>query len=99
MDEIAQLAQQVKIVGDTIEAQMQRLEQVIKIFLDEKEALTQEREVVAKEKETTQDLNRALTQSLNDSDSQIDDLSTITAALTQLRETLAKAMETEEQGG
>src|SRR6266568_3801572 len=99
MDEIAQLAQQVKIVGDTIEAQMQRLEQVIKIFLDEKEALTQEREVVVKEKETTQDLNRALTQSLNDSDSQIDDLSTITAALTQLRETLAKAMETEEQGG
>jgi hypothetical protein len=86
---VDELIQQVRILSETLQTALSRMDQAIKLFSELSEKY---RDLTDK----TLILNEALTKSLNEADGQIDDLARINAASLRIQQFLQAQQEQEQ---
>ena len=84
MDEA--VLQQVKVLADTIQIAIDRMEQAFKIFADRADELARTSVELTTAKDNLEITDEALKRALSEVDAQVDDLAKIAAALTVLQQ-------------
>ena len=86
MDEA--ILQELKVLADTIQIAIQRMEQAFKIFSDRAEDLARTSVELTTAKDNLEITDEALKRALSEVDAQVDDLAKIAAAMTVLQQQL-----------
>ena len=86
MDEA--ILQQLKVLADTIQIAIDRMEQAFKIFADRADELARTSEELKTAKDNLEITDEALKRALGEVDQQVDDLAKIAAAMTVIQQQL-----------
>ena len=88
IQEVKSLAQNVKILGDTNQAAIDRMDQAYKMFTDRAEDLQLTSQDLKTAKENLEITTEALNRALGEVDAEVDDLAKIAAATTVIQQQL-----------